>query len=207
MKIRTLPLAVLTLLISCSPDNTRRGGDTGMAEGAEGGLSSGDTMPRPASDSAVTTSSEATPAAVLSQMNGANTIEIQLSTLAAKKATSPQVKQIAKKLVTDHTRNREQVLALAQKVNVILTPAQGGGVSAADRGGLPADLPAKSGAEFDKAFVQHEIDDHESKIGRIQNQILPAVQDEQIRTYLQETVTEMQGHLTSLQQVQQQLGS
>jgi putative membrane protein len=117
------------------------------------------------------------------------------------------VKQIARKLVADHTKNREQVRALAQKVNVTLTPAQGGSISSGDSVAMPQDLQSLSGAGFDKAFIQYQIDAHESNIHRIQNQTLPAVQNEQIKTYLQKTVTDMQGHLATLQQIQQQLGS
>lgn len=208
MKLPVLPAATLLLLLACSSENNRRSGDTGMAEGAPGGLSTHDTMPSAMGDSAaVGGNAEATPAAVLSQMNVANTTEIQLSTLATKKARSPQVKQIARKLLADHTKNREQVRALAQKVNVTLTPAQGGSMSSGDSVAMPQDLQAKSGAEFDKAFIQYQIDAHQSNIERIQNQTLPSVQDEQIKAYLQKTVTDMQGHLAALQQVQQQLGS
>jgi len=207
MKILVMPTAVIALLISCSPGNDRQGGDTGMADSAPGGLSTRDTMPSGDETGAVSGNTSATPEAILSQMNVANTTEIQLSTLAAKKASSAQVKQVARKLVADHIKNREQVRALAQKVNVTLTPSQGGSVSAADSVAMPADLQGKSGADFDKAFIQHEIDDHRANIERIQNQIVPTVQDDQLKTYLQKTVTDMQGHLSSLQQVQQQLGS
>ena len=204
-----LPAAtVLLLLIACSSENTRRSGDTGMAEGAPGGISSRDTMPSAMADTgAIGGNAEATPAGVLSQMNVSNTTEIQLSTLAAKMASSPQVKQIARKLVTDHTKNREAVRALAQKVNVSLTPAQGGSVSSADSVAMPEDLRNLSGAEFDQAWLQYQINAHNSNIQRIQNQTLPAVQDPQIKTYLQKTLTDMQGHLASLEQVEQQLGS
>ena len=207
MKILVIPTAVIALLISCSPGNDRQGGDTGMADSAPGGLSTRDTMPSGGEAGAVSGNTSVTPEAILSQMNVANTMEIQLSTLAAKKASSAQVKQVARKLVADHTKNREEVRALAQKVNVTLTPSQGGSVSAADSVAMPADLQAKSGADFDKAFIQHEIDDHRANIERIQNQIVPTVQNDELKTYLQKTVTDMQGHLSSLQQVQQQLGS
>jgi putative membrane protein len=80
-------------------------------------------------------------------------------------------------------------------------------VSASDSAAMPTDLQAKTGAEFDRAFIQHEIDDHQSNVDKIQKQILPSLQNEQIKTYLQKTVTEMQGHLSSLKQVQQQLSS
>jgi putative membrane protein len=179
-----------------------------MAEGAPGGISSRDTMPSAMGDTGVVGGNgEATPAGVLSQMNVSNTTEIQLSTLAAKKAGSPQVKQIARKLVTDHTKNREEVRALAQKVNVTLTPAQGGSVSSADSVAMPQDLQTLSGAAFDKAWLQNQINAHNANIQRIQNQTLPAIQDPQIKSYLQKTLTDMQGHLGSLEQVEQQLGS
>ena len=121
MKSQVPTAAVLLLLIACTSENTRRSGDTGMAEGAPGGISSRDTMPSATGDAGVGGNGEATPAGVLSQMNVANTTEIQLSTLATKKASSPQVKQIARKLVADHTKNREEVQALAQKVSVTFT--------------------------------------------------------------------------------------
>jgi putative membrane protein len=205
MRTPSLPTVILALLLACSPDNNPRTGDTGMAAGASGGLSSRDTMPT--DPGAVAGSAEATPAGVLSQMNVANTTEIQLATLASRKATSPQVKQIARKLAADHAKNREQVLALAQKVNLTLTPAQGGSVGAADSVAMPPQLQEKSGAEFDRAFIEHEINDHQSNIQKVQNQILPSMQDQQVKAYLQKTLTEMQSHLASLQQIQQQLGT
>ena len=72
---------------------------------------------------------------------------------------------------------------------------------------MPSDLQGKTGSDFDRAFVQHEIDDHQSNIDKIEKQILPSIQNEQVKSYLQKTVTEMQSHLSSLKQVQQQLGS
>jgi putative membrane protein len=207
MKKLLLSLGALALLASCSSSNDRAGGDTGMAEGAPGGISSHDTMPVAMGDSvaAAAASATTTPAGILSQMNVANTMEIQLATLASRQASSPQVRQIAKKLIADHTTNREQVRALAQKIDVTLTPARGGSVSAADSAAMPADLQGKSGAEFDRAFLQHEINDHQSNIQKIETQMLPSVQDEQIKRYLQKTVTAMQGHLSSLEQAQQQI--
>jgi putative membrane protein len=208
MKSQLPAAAVLLLLLACTSENNRRTGDTGMAEGAPGGISSHDTMPSAMGDSgAVGGNAEATPAGLLSQMNVSNTTEIELSNLAARKASSPQVKQIAGKLAAHHAKNRAEVRALAQQLNVSLTPAQGGSISAADSVALPQDLQTLSGAEFDKAWVQYQINAHNANIERIQNGILPSVQEPQIKSYLQKTLTAMQGHLASLEQAEQQLGS
>ena len=205
MQTKFVSTAALILLVSCSPDTERRGGDTGMAQGAPGGLSSRDTIPSPGADSAGMV--EAGPAGVLSQMNVANTTEIQLSNLATRKASAPAVKQIAGKLANDHAKNREQVQKLAKQLGVNLVSARGGSVSAADSVAMPSDLEGKSGSEFDRAFIEHEINDHQSSIQRIQTQLLPAAESPQIKEYLEQTLSEMKGHMAGLQQVQQQLGS
>jgi putative membrane protein len=199
-----LPAAALALLTFCSPGGNRRSGETGMAS---------DSAARPTNDSASRSATDSaaggeavTPAAILSQLYLANTSEIQVSKVAAKKAASPAVKRMAAKLAADHAQNREEERALAQKLDVTLTPAAGAGGSATDSTGLPSDLQGKTGRDFDKAFVEHEIKDHEDNIQKIQSQLLPAASDPQIKAYLQKTLTAMQGHLTRLKQVQQQLG-
>lgn len=205
MRPMIIPAAALAMLTFCSPDRNRQPHETGMGRATAGGLSSNDTMPTSGAD---TTSAEAArPAAILSQLNVANTTEIQLAGLAERRAATPQVKQVARKLVTDHTRNREELQALAQKLNLELTPAQGGAVVASDSTALLADLRGKTGKSFDHAFLQHEIDDHQANIEKIRGQLIPAAQNEEIKSYLQKTVTAMQGHLASLQQVQQQIGT
>jgi putative membrane protein len=205
MKLFLIPAAALALLTFCSPDRSRQDGETGMGGATAGGLSTNDTMPTAGGDSvAPTGNATPTPAGILSQLSVANTAEIQLAGLAAKQATSPQVKQVAKKLAADHTRNLEQLRALAQKLNLTLTSDQG---AAADSTALPPDLQGKSGPEFDKGFVQHEIEEHQANIDKIRTQMIPAAQNEQIKTYLQKTITEMEGHLAALKQVEQRLGA
>jgi putative membrane protein len=196
--------AALILLTYCSPGNNAQGRESGAGEQTAGGLSSNDTMSSANTDSSAPAGEGmATPSAMLSQLNVANTTEIQLGQLVARKASSSQVKQIARKLATDHTKNQQELRALAQKLNLSLTPAQGGEVT--DSTSIPADLRSKSGAEFDKAFIQHEIEDHQANIDKIRNQMLPAAQDQQVKAYLQKTVTAMEGHLAALKKVDQQI--
>ena len=208
MRSALLPAAALALLTFCSP-GTDRQSDTGMANDPAGGMSSRDTVPSsaPAPVGETGAGSEATPPAVLSQMNVANTMEIQLSRMASKQATTPAVKRIAAQLVTDHTKNRTEVTELAKKLNVSLTPATGGNVSASDSAAMPAELQGKSGPEFDRAFVQHQIQLHQSNIQKIESQLLPAVQEPQVKAYLQKTLKAMQGHLATLEKTEQQISS
>ena len=210
MRFALIPAAILSLIVSCSSDRNHR--DTGMADNGAGGFNSRDTIPTGAAPAADTSAGAGAAAAseasgILSQLNVANTTEIQLATLAAKKATSPQVKRIATRLAADHTKNREQLRALAQKLNLPLTPAEGGRVSTADSAVMLSQLQAKAGRDFDRAFIQQEINDHQSSIAKLQTQAIPAAQNVDIKAYLQNTLADMQGHLASLKRVQQQLRS
>ena len=199
--------AALILVTACSPGNERKTGESESATGGAGGLSSRDTMPAPAAPASASADSATTPSAILSQMNVANTMEIQVSRMAAQKASSGEVKRLAEKLAVDHSKNREQVRALARKLNEPLTPAAGGNITAADSAAMPAELEGKSGADFDRTFVEHQITIHKSNIEKLQGQMIPAAENAEMQTYLQRTLADMQGHLASLQEVQQKISS
>src|SRR4051794_4421215 len=141
------PAAALLLLTFCSPRSDNQAGSESASNGA-GGMSSHDTVPMAAPPADTTSNPAATPAAILSQMNVANTTEIQLARMAAKKASSPAVKQLAQKLAADHTKNRQQVISLAKQMKVSLTPQSGGSVTSLDSAAVPSDFRTASGAEF-----------------------------------------------------------
>jgi predicted outer membrane protein len=166
-----------------------------------------DTAASTTRDPAVADAGRVTPAGILSQLYIANTTEIELANLAAKQATSPEVRRIARKLATDHGKNREQLRALAQKLSVSLDPSAVGNISAADSAAPPPELQNRSGSDFDRALLVHEIKEHRKNIEKIRSQLLPAAPNDQVKTYLQKTLSEMQDHLADLEQVQEQISS
>jgi putative membrane protein len=185
----SLAPALLASLTFCSPDRSRSVGETGMAVDTAAGA-----------DSLPPSGTMVTPAAILSQLHLTKTAEMRLSRLAARKASSPEVRRIAQRLADDHRKNRNAVRAMAQRLGLTLTQA-----AAQDSAPVPVDFEDKAGAEFDRAFVEHQINQHRENIEKIQIQLLPASQSAEVRAYLHSTVAEMQTHLTSLQQVQRQL--
>lgn len=218
--MRFLPFraAALALLTFCTPGNNDRragaagGPESGMAsDSGAGGMSSQDTMASAGGASAVgesaSTSSGAggamTATAMLSQVHVANAAEIRLAKKAESSGRSPAVKRIARKLETDHTQNQQELDALAKQVNVTITDAAGG--AAPGDTVPPPELAGKTGTAFDRAYLEHEIQDHQSNIDKIQSQMIPAASNPQVKSYLQKTVTAMEGHLKALQQVQQQV--
>jgi len=78
--------------------------------------------------------------------------EIQMAQLAQTKASSQAVKEFANKLVADHTKANDNLKPIATKDNITWPT----GMSAKDQAEYNR-LQALSGAEFDRAFVNHEI--------------------------------------------------
>jgi putative membrane protein len=176
--LRSAPLLAVAWanFLACSPGTNRQDNETGMA---------GATTP-----------------GVLSWMYLANTTEIQLSRLATGKA-SASVQRIARRLGGDHLRNREEQQALAQRLDISLTPIALGD-AAADSAALPPELEAKTGKEFDRAYLEHEIGVHQANIEEIQNRLLPVTRSPELRAYLEKTLTAMHDHLEVLKQLQQE---
>ncbi|HEU4588560.1 MAG TPA: DUF4142 domain-containing protein, partial [Gemmatimonadales bacterium] len=148
-----------------------------------------------------TTGNEAS--GLLSVISTANQTEIQAAKDAQSKASSPQVKRFAAKLAQDHQKNDQQAQALAKRLGVDL--ASGAGAASESQSAAMGELAGKTGAEFDRAYVQREIQDHQQNIDKIEQQMLPAAKDPQVKAFLQKTDKAMKNHLQMAKQLEQQL--
>jgi len=99
----------------------------------------------------------------VSQMNAE---EIDLSRLAAERASSPDVKQFAQKLVDEHTAAGEKLSGVATQ-NGLETKT---GLDDSHRK-LHDDLVAKQGVDFDKSYLDAMVDDHENMVDKLESRI------------------------------------
>jgi putative membrane protein len=85
--------------------------------------------------------------------------EVELGKLAAEKASSDAVKDFAKRMVEDHSRANAELkaLAAAEKVDLPAAPAP-------PHKALEARLRRLSGAEFDAAYMDAMVKDHEKAV-------------------------------------------
>ncbi len=88
-----------------------------------------------------------------------NLTEIQSSQMALQMSSSPQVKEFAQKMINDHQTAGTQVAAVAKTKDV--TPPTMLDGSHKD---MAASLNGKSGADFDKAYVDLQVKSHEATI-------------------------------------------
>ena len=209
MRPKFAPIVGLAVLFACTQNDRR---DTAAGGGSEIGMSADTTVGSDtvvgtdtASSGTATGAGDASLSGIFSRLELANTAEIQTSELAATQARSPEVRRMAQRLVTDHTKNRNELEALAQSKGVNVLPPAGGN-TARDTSGVLA-LKSLEGAEFDSAFVAAQVEAHRTNIDAIRNQMLPAAQDADVRQHLQKTQTAMEKHLADLQEIQDQLQS
>jgi putative membrane protein len=113
----------------------------------------------PAVHAADPTPASADTAAVLGKLHHGNQMEIDMGKLAQEKGESKDVKAFGKALVKDHSAADKKVTALAKEQDIDLS---------ANTPSMPMDdmnkLKGMSGAEFDRAFAQAMLDDHQKDV-------------------------------------------
>lgn len=197
MKFRlTAALAVLLLaMIACNREST----DGLPATETTGTAQSPSTATSDPSTTAATggTSSTATPEDKewVTQAGAAGLAEVQMGNLALSKAQSADVKAFAQRMVADHSKSNEELSQLVTAKGLTL-PTE---LTGEHKAGLEH-LAMLSGAEFDKAYMQHMVADHEKAVGLFTTGANSA-QDLDIKGYAAKNLPILQEHAKLAQEV------
>jgi putative membrane protein len=124
--------------------------------------------------------------------------EVQVAQLAASKATDPNVKSFAEKLVKEHTEANNELVQLANSKKVELPAAP----PRAKRRDIEQ-LGKRTGSEFDQAFVREVgIKDHEKDIKMFEKGSEKA-KDPQLKAWIDKTLPHLREHLAMAQKLPQ----
>jgi len=115
--------------------------------------------------------------------------EVQMGQLALQKATSPQVKEFAQHMVTDHTQANQDLMQLGKSENLNL-PKQ---LDPKHKGEMDR-LSAMSGTAFDAAYMQHMVQDHKKTVADFQKQAQSG-SDPALKSFAQKYLPIIQQHL------------
>src|SRR5256885_5879164 len=190
-----IALSAATLLVACKPKDNATS-DTTTAAGAV--ATGSDSANRTRTDSANTAANNNgnnnwTDGQILAFTATANRGEIAEGKLATTKATNPKVKAFARQLVTDHTAMLTEGNSFAKKNNITpdSTKSDVQDLQKDANNGLQ-DLNSKAkGADWDKEFVEHEIDGHKKVLDELQKQ-QSATTNAQLKQMLQKASTKVQ---------------
>lgn len=134
-----------------------------------------------------------------------NTADVWAGRLAVKRAHSPEVRELGKMVATDHEAVQQSWRDLAKKLGVIPTPPAND-TSAQKLAQTVALLQSKSGPEFDRVYLEHEIVFHGSVIDTIKGKLLPAIRNDEFRALVTQALPGFEHHLAETRAVANKLG-
>lgn len=127
--------------------------------------------------------------------------EEELGQLAAEKASSPDVKDFAQRMVKDHSQANEQLKQLASQKGVTLPTS----LSAKDQA-TKDKLSKLSGEAFDQAYMSDMRKDHKTDIAAFQKESASG-KDPDVKQFASQTLPTLKDHLKQAESVRPKLTS
>jgi putative membrane protein len=148
-----------------------------------------------------------TDAQIASIVVTANQVDIDAGELAASKATNAEVKKFGQQMVTDHAGVNKAATELATKLGV--TPADNPTSQSLKAGGDKnvARLKGLSGAAFDQAYIQHEVEYHQQVLDALDKTLVPGAKNAELKALLVKVRPAFVAHLEHAKQIQSTLGT
>lgn len=127
--------------------------------------------------------------------------EIETGKVAAQKATSPEVKKYAEKMVEDHSKMLEEGKKTAQDKGA--TPPSG-----PDKKHQAAlkKLQGMSGAEFDRQYINQMVRDHQEAL-KVAEKAAKDAKDPDLKAHAEKGAPHIKQHLEEARKLQASLGS
>jgi putative membrane protein len=134
-------------------------------------------------------------AAIVGIFDAANGWDIETGSLAAQKASRDAVKSYGAMLARDHEAVRKQGRDLAAKLGATPTPVPADFALKKNHDAMLAKLRGLSGAEFDKAFLEHEVAFHKAVIDAVTTTFLPAIRNPELKAFVEKVAPAFEAHM------------
>jgi putative membrane protein len=141
---------------------------------------------------------------ILAIIEEANTGEVQEGQLAQQRASNPQVRLFASKVTQDHRALLEQSSNLASRMNITPSLPRDSRTMTVEHQAVVDSLKAKSGEAFDRAYLEHQIQTHETVLRRLDEVAMDA-QRSDLRSFLAQVRPGFQAHLKEARDLQRNL--
>ncbi|MFB9122178.1 DUF4142 domain-containing protein [Paraburkholderia dipogonis] len=137
----------------------------------------------------------------------ANQADINAGKLAESKTHSKDVKAFAQRMVADHTSVNQAAFDLVHKLGV--TPETDPTSDSLKQGGEAniANLKSLQGAQFDRAYIDHEVTYHEEVIDALDKTLIPSAQNAELKALLVKVRPAFLAHLDHAKRVQASLAN
>jgi putative membrane protein len=143
----------------------------------------------------VSSSERVSDANIAAILVAANNADIAYANMALAKASSPSVKAFAQTMINDHGGVNKAVADLVTRLS--LTPVENSvSLDLRDNAEAIRDrLRDKDGTEFDREYLNNEIEYHNTLLKTLDDMLLPSALNGEIRTLLRNTRLAVAAHL------------
>jgi putative membrane protein len=141
---------------------------------------------------------------IVAIFDGANTADMETGALAAEHGSTNEVRDFGAMLVRDHKNVRQQGRDLAKKLGVTPTPPV---IRARRSRGRDEQLRGLHGAEFDHAFLEHEVAFHKGVIDAVTTTLLPAIQNAELKELVVKVAPAFQAHMLAADNLDKKLAT
>lgn len=121
--------------------------------------------------------------------------EVAYAKLAVQKATNPKVKEFAQMMITDHTKANTELMGIAKMKNITLP-----GTPGEKHQKMMTDASAKTGADFDKAYVNDMVADHKEDVDLFEKASKDC-KDPELKAFATKTLPVLKMHLDNIQKI------
>jgi putative membrane protein len=144
-------------------------------------------------------------ATILAIFDQANAVDIYTGRLGAKYGSSEEVRALGRMVVSDHVAVQQMGRDLARKIKTIPTLPDNDS-SVADCARIVAQLQSKTGADFDRAYLQYEVAYHQSVVDFIKGTLLPAISNPALKTLVKTVLPGFERHLAATRALASKMG-
>src|SRR5215471_506609 len=185
---------------SATADSTSRG--SGMTADSTSSGSSATTGGTGIGGGAISTPTDEQ---ILQALHTANSGEIEQAKLAQRKSKNAQVKHFASMMVKEQTAADRKGKEVAKTMHVSPSVSSISSSLESDARQQTSSMSSRTGADFDRAYMDAQVKEHQSLLDLIDNQLLPNAKAAEVKAHLQTVRSTVQSHLKEAQDIQRKL--
>lgn len=135
----------------------------------------------------------------------ANQIDIQYAEIAKEKSKNETVLKFASTMERDHKAVIAQAAALAGKLGVVPEDNAVSKKLMTDAQKTMKMLKSKSGAAFDKAYINNEVAYHKAVVEAVEKLLIPDTENAELKQFLSIVLPALKAHLGHAEMIQKEM--